>query len=77
MSLMPIIDDRMVALFRLTGKRRSSYRSAQGGRVVAAGQRVALQRCRFGDPCVTHRGEDGICDRNGHCVFDPIGGFRI
>jgi hypothetical protein len=80
MSLMPIIDDRMVGLFRRTGKRRSAYRPVQGGRVVAAAQRVVPQRCRFGDPCVTHRGEDGICDRNGNCIFDitnPSDPWRI
>jgi hypothetical protein len=82
MTLMPIIEDRMVALFRRTGKRHTSYRSAQSGRVVAAAQRVVMQRspgCSFvNQGCITKRGEVGICDGHLNCIVDPFpGDFRI
>jgi hypothetical protein len=75
MTSMPIIDDRMVDLFRRTGKRRASYRPAQGRRAMAAAQRVVLQRSggcrRVHDPCRGPNGAIGICDTNLDCVM-PI-----
>jgi hypothetical protein len=79
MSLMPIIDDRMVGLFRRTGKRRASYRSERSGRLAT---HVALQHspgCEFpSQGCFTHRGEVGRCDGHLNCIADPFpGGFRF
>jgi len=80
MTSMPIIDDRMVDLFRRTGKRRASYRSAQGGRATAAVQRVVLQRSggcrRVNDFCRGPNGAIGVCDTNLDCVMD-IGDFGL
>jgi hypothetical protein len=74
MTTMPIVDDSMVDLFRRTGKRRSSYRSVQGGRATAAAQRVVLQRSggcrRVNDLCRGPNGAIGVCDRNLDCVMD-------
>ncbi len=80
MSSMPIIDDRMVDLFRRTGKRRASYRSAQGGRAAAAAQRVVLQRsCSIPNTlCITDHGAQGICGQDHICrifPFDPDNRF--
>jgi hypothetical protein len=83
MTSMPTSDDRMLVLFRRTGKRRASYRPAQRGRVVAGGgARVVLQRSPGcfspGADCITPRGELGICDGKLNCVVDPFpGGFEI
>jgi hypothetical protein len=82
MTSMPKSDDRLLASFRRSGKRRSSYRAAQSDRATAAMQRVMLQRshgCSFaGQGCITPRGEVGICDGHLKCIVDPFpGGFRI
>jgi hypothetical protein len=82
MTSMPIIDDRMVDLFRRTGKRRGSYRSNRSGRLVRDHAHVVLQRnlgCSFpGQDCITSRGEVGICDGRLHCMVDPFpGGFGL
>jgi hypothetical protein len=79
MTSMPIIDDRTVDLFRRTGKRRASYRPAQGGRAAAAAQRVVLQR----DSDCFQPGQSCDCDATGRCagrcnsqltcVVDPFG----
>lgn len=71
MSLMPIIDDRMVVEFRRMGKRRASYRSAQGV------QRVVLQgvtKCKGqGTFCLTNEGNPGKCF-NGICMITAFPG---
>jgi hypothetical protein len=82
MTSMPSSDDRLLASFQRTAKRRASYRPAQGGRVVAGAQRVLLQRtpgCSFvHQGCITKRGEVGICDDHLNCMADPFpGGFRF
>jgi hypothetical protein len=80
MTSMPVIDDRMVDLFRRTGKRRASFRPAQGGRAAAAAQRVALQRSggcmHVNDACRGPNGAIGVCDINLDCVMD-IGNGRL
>jgi hypothetical protein len=79
MSSMPIIDDRMVDLFRRTGKRRASYRSAPGGRAAAGAQHVFLQgvtKCSgHGTFCVTNEGNPGKCF-NGICMITAFPGDR-
>ncbi|HEV7410347.1 MAG TPA: hypothetical protein VGO01_17850 [Bradyrhizobium sp.] len=74
MTTMPVIDDRKVDLFRRTGKRRASYRPAQGGRAAAAAQRVLLQRSpgcfSFGQPCKNSKGQPGFCDADLDCILD-------
>jgi hypothetical protein len=80
MTSMPTIDDRMVVLFRRTGKRRASYRLDRSGRL--AGGRVAPQRssgCTFvNQRCVLPNGALGICDRHLVCQEDPFpGGFSL
>ena len=82
MTSIPKSDDRMLVLFQRTGKRRASYRPARGGRAVAAGTRVLLQRspqCSFvHQGCITKRGEVGVCDDHLNCMADPFpGGFRF
>jgi len=77
MSLMPTINDSMVVQLRRTGKRRASFRPGW-----SSGARVLLQRSRGcqapGDPCITNRGEVGICDRTASgaliCMVDPFPG---
>jgi len=75
MSFMPIIDDRMFVLLQRTGKRRTSYASAQRGRVVP--QRSG--GCRHvNDYCRGPNGAIGVCDRNLDCVMDiDDGDFRL
>lgn len=77
MSSMPIIDDRMVDLFRRTGKRRASYRSAPGGRLLAGAQRVLLQgsaRCSIhGQLCIDENGAIGKCV-HGVCMKNSFPG---
>ena len=81
MTSMPIIDDRMVDLFRRTGKRRASYRPAHGGRATAAAQRVVPQRSggcrRVNDLCRGPNGAIGVCDRNLDCVMDISDDFEL
>jgi hypothetical protein len=81
MTTMPIIDDRMVDLFRRTGKPRSSYRSVQAGSATAPAQRVLLQRSggcrRVNDFCIGPNGAIGVCDRNLDCVMDFDDDFRL
>jgi hypothetical protein len=74
MSSMPIIDDRMVDLFRRTGKRRASFRPAQGGR-RGGPQRVFLQvtKCSGDGFCITKEGNPGRCI-NGICIKTPFPG---
>jgi hypothetical protein len=79
MTSMPIFDDRNIDLFRRTGKRRASFRPAQGGRPARA-QRVALQRSggcqRVNDFCRGPNGAIGVCDTNLDCVMD-VGDGRL
>jgi hypothetical protein len=74
MTSMPTIDDRMVVLFRRTGKRRASYRSDRSGRFAGGETHVVLQRsprCKFhGQGCITRSGAIGICDENLDCIID-------
>lgn len=84
MTSMPTIDDRMVVLFRRTGKRRASYRLDRSGRLAGGNARVVPQRspgCAFrGQACVTARGEPGECDAHLNCVAVPFPGgdpFRL
>jgi hypothetical protein len=74
MTSMPIIDDRMVDLFRRTGKRRASYRSA---RTAAGAQRVFPQgvtKCSgHGTFCMTNEGNPGKCF-NGICHITAFPG---
>jgi hypothetical protein len=79
MTSMPTIDDRMVALFRRTGRRRASYPVARSGRLAGGKARVVPQACgRAGDPCV-HDGQKGTCTWvNGRLICVPEvfpGGF--
>ena len=64
MTSMSTSDDRLLASFRRNGKRRSSYRSALGGRAIGA-QHVALQgsaQCSVhGQLCVDENGALGKC----------------
>jgi len=76
MTSMPIIDDRMVALLRRTGKRRASYRTGRSGGPASDGPRVALQRdaecTRVGAPCRCNpaTGVCGTCDKSLNCIVD-------
>jgi hypothetical protein len=74
MTSMPASDDRLFALFRRSGKRRASYRSKQGGRVLAGGAHVVPQRspgCAFtGQFCRNSNGQPGSCDGNLNCILD-------
>jgi hypothetical protein len=81
MTSMPTIDDRMVALFRRTGRRRASYPMARSGHLAAGKARVVPQACsRPGAPCV-HDGQAGICTLvNGRLICVPEvfpGGFEF
>lgn len=75
MTSMPTIDDRMVVLFRRTGRRRASYPVARSGHLAGRKARVVPQACtRPGAPCVLD-GQQGVCQRvNGHlvCMIDPF-----
>jgi hypothetical protein len=76
MTSMPVIDDRMVDLFRRTGKRRASFRPTQGGRLAGA-RRVVLQgvtKCSgHGTFCLTDEGNPGKCF-NGICHITAFPG---
>lgn len=81
MTSMPTIDDRMVGLFRRTGKRRGSYRPAQSVRSVPATQRAVLQGSDFcrrhpGAPCRDVNGAPGKC-WGGICMTFPFDGFDL
>jgi hypothetical protein len=81
MTSMPTIDDRMVVLFRRTGKRRASYRLDRGGSVAGGGPRVVPQSS---GGCVTVNAPCGCnpvtghctgrCDQNLNCVPTPSNG---
>ena len=82
MTSMPTIDDRMVVLFRRSGKRRASYQLDRSGRLARGNARVVPQRspgCAFpGQACITKSGENGICDQHLNCITDPTPmGFRL
>jgi hypothetical protein len=86
MTAMPTIDDRMVALFRCTGKGRASYRLSGGVSFPSAGPRVVPQRSpdctRPGQRCDCDAAGNcaGVCDRRLICMVDPIPGgdpFRL
>jgi len=82
MTARTTIDDRMVAFFRRTGKRRASFRPALAGPVAApAAQPVALQRsggCRHvHDLCRGPNGAIGVCDNHLDCVMPFSDGFEL
>ncbi len=82
MTSMPTIDDRMVVLFRRTGKRQGSYAPYRSGRLAGDGLRVVPQRspgCTFPGQFCTVRGLPGRCDKNLNCMIDPFPGpdFRL
>jgi hypothetical protein len=78
MTSMPTIDDRMVVLFRRTGKRRVSYPLHHSGRLAGGKARVVPQRtagCHFhNQACITKKGEPGVCDEHLDCIVDPFAG---
>jgi hypothetical protein len=65
MTSMPTIDDRMVVLFRRTGKRRASYRLDRGGSVAGGKLRVVPQRSLG---CATVNAPCGCNPVTGHCI---------
>jgi hypothetical protein len=79
MSSMPMMDDRMVQLFRRTGKRRASYRTARSARLLGEVQRVVPQAgtaCSFdGQFCLTPSGHPGKCV-SGRCIATAFPGDR-
>ena len=87
MTSMPTIDDRMVVLFRRTGKRRASYRLDRSGRLADGGPLVVPQRSpdcvSFGAACRCNPATGhcaGTCDQNLNCINNPFPGgdpFRL
>jgi hypothetical protein len=81
MSLMPAIDDRMVGLFRRTGKRRASFRSDRGVSVARGSANVVLQGDIFcpvvGERCRHPNGALGWCFPDHICRQNPFPGHHL